>query len=110
MNSKRCVDGSELSEHKKHMNVIHFEFKRFDVAISLNYLKHTYSYKMTGVQVKKPLRYNFSFISMVGSSGSRLEPYILQFRHVKIQALITYHLISKSWGGLYLYHVEYDLP
>ena len=47
---------------------------------------------------------------MVGSSGSRLEPSISQVRHVKIQALITDHLLSKIWGEIYSDHLEYDLP
>ena len=27
-----------------------------------------------------------------------------------MQAIITNHLISKQWGGIYLYHIEYELP
>ena len=47
---------------------------------------------------------------MVGSSGSRLDPYISQVRHVRMQALIAEHLISKIWRGIYSDHLEYDLP
>ena len=47
---------------------------------------------------------------MVRSSGSRLEHYILKVCHVKIQALITDHLISKRWVVIYLDYLEYDLP
>ena len=27
-----------------------------------------------------------------------------------MQAIIIDHLISKIWGGIYSYHIEYDLP
>ena len=47
---------------------------------------------------------------MLGSSGSILDPYISQCCHVKIQALITDHLISKIWGKIYSDYLEYDLP
>ena len=47
---------------------------------------------------------------MVGSSGSRLYPYISQVRYVKMQALIIDHLISKIWKGFYSDHINYDLP
>ena len=47
---------------------------------------------------------------MLGSYSARLYPYILQVHHVKIQALVTYLLISKKWGKFYSDHLEYDLP
>ena len=47
---------------------------------------------------------------MLGSSGSRLDPSISKFCHVKMQALITDHLISKTWGKFYSDHLKYDLP
>ena len=47
---------------------------------------------------------------MVGSSGSIFDPYISQVLHVKMQAPITEHLISKIWGGIYSDHLEYKLP
>ena len=53
---------------------------------------------MTAEKPEKVLEYNWYFISTVGSSGSRLGPLISQAGHVKIQALITYHLISKDGG------------
>ena len=65
---------------------------------------------MNAVQAETPLGYNCYFISMVGFSGSRLDPSLSQVFHVKTQALITDHLISKIWGGIYPDHVEYDLP
>ena len=46
---------------------------------------------------------------MVGYSGSRLDPSISQVCHVKMQALITYHLISKRLGEIYSDRLEYDL-
>ena len=95
MNSKQCADGIKWSEHKNQTNAINFEYKRHDVARSLKYFKQTHPYKMTVVQVEKNLVYNCSFISMLGSSGSRLDPYILQVHHVKMKSLITYHLILK---------------
>ena len=54
---------------------------------------------MTVEQAEKTLGYNWSFIYMLVSSGSRPDPSISQVSHVKIQALITYHLISKRRGG-----------
>ena len=110
MNYKQCADGSKCPEHKKQTDEIHFECKRRNVARALNYFKQTYSFKMTAEQVGKPLGYKCSFISMVGSSCSKLDPSILQVRLVKIQALITYHLISKIWQEIYSDHLEYDLP
>ena len=47
---------------------------------------------------------------MVGSSGLRLDTSISQVFHVKIQALITDHLISQILGGIYSDHLENDLP
>ena len=47
---------------------------------------------------------------MVGPSVSRLEPSVSHVRHVKMQALIIDHLISKRCGGIYSGHIEYDLP
>ena len=47
---------------------------------------------------------------MVRYSGSTLDPYILQVIHVKMQAIITYHMISKRWGEIYSDHFEYELP
>ena len=41
MNSKRCTDGSEWSDHKKQMNDIHFECEMRDVARVLNEFKQT---------------------------------------------------------------------
>ena len=78
MNFKRFADGSEWSEHKKQTNTIHFECERRDTERALSYIKQTYSSKITTVQAEKHLGYNWYFISMVGSSGSRLDPYILQ--------------------------------
>ena len=46
---------------------------------------------------------------MVGYSGSRLDLYMLQVIHIKMQALITDHLISKIWGKFYSEHLKYDL-
>ena len=99
MNSKWCADVSEWSEHKKNMNVLHFECDRNDVSRALNYFKQTYPPKMTVVKAVKPLGYNCSFISIVGSYGPRLDPSILQVRHIKIQALMKDHMISKKMGG-----------
>ena len=110
MNSKQCADGSKWSEHKKQTNAIHFGYKRRDEARKLIYFKNTNPYKMTAAQAEKPLGYNCSFISVVGSSGSIIDPSILKVRHVKTKALITYHLISKIWGEIYLDHIEYYLP
>ena len=59
---------------------------------------------------EKPLGYNCSFISMVVYSGSRLYPSISQVRHVKMEELIKDHLISKRWGEICSYNIEYDLP
>ena len=101
MNSKRCTDGSEWLKHKKKTNAISFGCETRNVARALNYFKHTYPSRITAVQVVKPLGYNLSFISMVGSSVSRIDPSISQIRHVKMQALIIDHLISKIWGGIY---------
>ena len=64
---------------------------------------------MTAVQVYKNLGYNCSFISMIGSSESRVEYFILQVRHVKLKSLVTDHLIFKRWGGFYSDHLGYDL-
>ena len=64
-----------------------------DVSRALNYFKHTQPSKMIAVQAEKTLGYNRSFISMVGSSGSRLDPSISQVFRVKMQVLITDHLI-----------------
>ena len=36
MNYKRCADGNEWSEHKKQMNVIHFEYEKRNVERALN--------------------------------------------------------------------------
>ena len=47
---------------------------------------------------------------MVGYSGSRLDPSISKVCHIKMQAIITYHLISKIWGEFYSDHLEYELP
>ena len=65
---------------------------------------------MNAVQVLQSLGYNCYIISMLVSSWSRLDPSIFQVSHVKIQALITDHQISKIWGGVYSDHLEYDLP
>ena len=46
---------------------------------------------------------------MLGSYGSILDPYLSQVRYVKMQALITDHLISKIWGKFYSEHLKYDL-
>ena len=46
---------------------------------------------------------------MIRSYGSRLDPYISQVPHVKMQALIKYHQISKIWGEIYSDHIEYDI-
>ena len=91
---------------KKQKNAIQFEFKRHDAARALKYLKQTDPSKLAA----KPLGYNFSLISMVGSSGSILHPSISQFIHVKTKALITNHLIFKHWEEVYSYHLEYDIP
>ena len=47
---------------------------------------------------------------MVVSPSSILDSLVFQICHVKIQALITYHLISKRWEGVYLVHLKYNLP
>ena len=47
---------------------------------------------------------------MVGYYSLRLDPSTLQFHHVKMQAIITDHLISKIWGKFYSCHLGYDLP
>ena len=47
---------------------------------------------------------------MLVSSGSRLDTYISQFFHIKMQALITDHLISQKWREIYSYHLEYYIP
>ena len=99
MNSKQYVDGSKWSERKKQANANHFKCERRDVARELNYFKHTYPSKMTTVQAEKPRGYNYSFISTLGYSGSILDPYISQVFHVKMQALIIYHLIYKRLEG-----------
>ena len=82
--------------------MIQFECERRDVSRAMNYFKNTHPSKMTTVQVAKYLGYNCSFIYMVGSAVSILDPYILQ--------LITDRLISKRWGGVYSYHIQYDHP
>ena len=84
MNSKWCADGSEWSEHKKQINEIHFEYENRDVARALNYFKRTHPCKMIAAQAEEPLRYNCSLISMLGSSGSILDPFISQVGHVKM--------------------------
>ena len=65
---------------------------------------------MEVAQAEKTLGYNCYFISMVGSSGSIIEPSISQVCNVKIQAMITDHLIPKIWEEIYSEHLEYDLP
>ena len=55
MNSKRCVDGSKWSEHKKQKQLMHFECKRRDVSRALTYFKYTYPHEMTTVQARNPL-------------------------------------------------------
>ena len=55
INPKRCADVREWLEHRKQMNVIHFECERRDVAIALNYFKQTYTSKMTAEKAEKPL-------------------------------------------------------
>ena len=109
-NSKRCTYGSECSEYKKQTNTIHFKCERRDVARALNYFKQTYPYKMTALQPEKNLGYNCFFIYIVGSSGSILDPSMLQVHHVKMQALTTDHLIPKRCGEIYLDHLQYDFP
>ena len=47
---------------------------------------------------------------MILPSGLRLDPSIFKVCHVKMQALITDHLLSKIWGEIYSDHLEYDLP
>ena len=47
---------------------------------------------------------------MVGTSGSRLDPSILQVHYVKSQELIIDHLIYKRWGEIYSDHLKYDFP
>ena len=47
---------------------------------------------------------------MLGSYALILDPFILQVCHVKIQALITDHLISKIWEFFYSDHLEYNRP
>ena len=47
---------------------------------------------------------------MVGFSGSRLNTSISQVIHIKMQALITDHLIPQIWGEIYSDHLKYDLP
>ena len=54
MISKLCAEVRKWSEHKKHTNEIHFEWKSHDVAIALNEFKETYYYKMTAAQPDKP--------------------------------------------------------
>ena len=54
MNTKRCADGSEWSEHRKQKNEINFEYKIRDVERALNYFKQTYYSKMTAIQVENP--------------------------------------------------------
>ena len=98
MNSKRYADIIEWSEHKKQTNAIHFECGRYNIERALIYFKHTYPTKMTVAQAEKSLGYNCFFISMVGSFVSRLDPSISIVCHVKMQAVITDHLISKRWG------------
>ena len=83
MNFKWYADGSEWSEHKKQTNVIHCECKSCNVARALNYFKQSYPYNMDVVQAEKPLGYNYSFISMLVSSGSIIYPYILQVSRLK---------------------------
>ena len=46
---------------------------------------------------------------MLGSSGSRIDPLISQVSHIKMQVLITDHLILKRWGKIYSDNLEYDL-
>ena len=65
---------------------------------------------MTVVKLENPLGYRCPFISIVGYYVSRLDPSISKFRHVKMQALITDHLISKSWGLIYSDRLDYDIP
>ena len=89
MNSKQCAGGSKWPEHKKQKNEIYFEYKISDVARELNYSKQTYPSNKTTLQVEKPLGYNCSVISMLGYSGSRIDPSISQVRHIKMKALIT---------------------
>ena len=55
MNSKRCADGSEWTEHKEQTNAINFECESRDVARELNYFKQTYPSKMNAAQAEKPL-------------------------------------------------------
>ena len=76
----------------------------------LNYLKHTYIYKLASLQAGKTLGQNLFFIYMVGSSSSRLHHFISEVYHVEIQALITDHLISKLLEGILSYHIGYDIP
>ena len=109
-NSKWCVDGSEWSEQKKQTNAISLECKRHNVSRAMNYFKYTFPSNITLTQTGKPLGHKFYFISIVRSSGSILDPYIPQVHHVKIQALITDHLISKRWEKFYSYYLEYNLP
>ena len=47
---------------------------------------------------------------MVGSYGSKLDPSIYKGHHVKVQALITNHLISKRWREIYSDYLAYNLP
>ena len=109
MNSKQYVDGSEWSEHKKHTNMIQFECKKRNVARVLKYFKYTYPSNITAVKVEKSLGYNCYFISMVGPSGYILDPSISQVLRVKIQAIITDHLVYKRWGLIHSDRLEYDL-
>ena len=76
----------------------------------LNYFKQNYPYKLAVVQAENPLGYNGLFISMVGSSSSRLDVSISQIFHVKMQTLISNHLISKCWVGIYSDRFEDSLP
>ena len=54
INSKLCADGSKWSEHRRHTNAIHVEYKRRDVGRALNYFKQRYPSKMTTAQVENP--------------------------------------------------------
>ena len=47
---------------------------------------------------------------MLVSSVSRLDTSISKVGHVKMQALIIDHLISKRWERIYLDHLKYELP
>ena len=59
--------------------------------------------------IMKPLGYNNSFISMIGASSNKLDTSVSQVRHVKMQALVMDHMISKHWGEIYLGRLEYEV-